>query len=522
MTIAVTDISVETLHQTFELIKTIVGRIAKAKPDLTKTPDLEATLQDIDKFSRRADANHRTRLSDDYLSELAGILDPFELGLADDEVQFLKEQKATPSETTSSSRDREIKTPSSGETMLVTKKNAFEEMMKTAGKSKTPSSSQTSTSTKLVKKAVVSSSKPTDVIDIDDDDFDDSFLDQLSGGDLDMIEKKAKVASTMPKPVFPRSGFPVRHTPTAAAQKLNINVVPRKPIPPKPSAPSFKSKFMQEARREHKMGIAERGRAQIGGINPVLPAGSRLGTGLGAHTGEPRKIKMIESESSATDSSDEDNTGMKALAQRQKSPVKRAPIVPHKIKMMGSAMDDVLRVREERRNAQHRIKQRLRPDISDLHRYILSWDPQHVGPTPPHHPQYAALTSKLGPVPPTFPSAKQYEQTMLPLFLQELWSQSQQERPSMDSPVVIEVSARQYDDGFVDIDVFSKQMYGNFVNESDVVVLSQPGQSSRVLAKVQAFKKKQNIAQIKLRVSTLMDKNLVVPKTVWHMMKHFS
>ena len=92
----------------------------------------------------------------------------------------------------------------------------------------------------------------------------------------------------------------------------------------------------------------------------------------------------------------------------------------------------------------------------------------------------------------------------------------------MDSPVVIEVSARQYDDGFVDIDVFSKQMYGNFVNESDVVVLSQPGQSSRVLAKVQAFKKKQNIAQIKLRVSTLMDKNLVVPKTVWHMMRHFS
>jgi len=521
--LAVTDPSVETLHQTFELIKTIVGRIAKAKPDLTKAPDLEATLQDIDKFSRRADTNHRTRLSDDYLSELAGILDPFELGLADDEVQFLKEQKATPSETPSSSRDREIKTPSSGEPMLVTKRNAFEEMMKTAGRSKTPSSSQTSTSTKPVKKAVASSSKPTDVIDIDDDDFDDSFLDQLSGGDLDMIEKKAKVASTMPKPVFPRPGLPVRHTPTAAAQKLNINVVPRKPIlPSKSSAPSFKSKFMQEARREHKMGIAERGRAQIGGINPTLPASSRFGTGLGAHTGEPRKIKMIESESSATDSSDEDNTGMKALAKRQLSPIKRAAIVPPKIKMMGSAMDDVLRVREERRNAQHRIKQRLRPDISDLHRYVLSWDPQHVGPTPPHHSQYAALTSKLGPVPPTFPSAKQYEQTMLPLFLQELWSQSQQERPSMDAPSVIEVSARQYDDGFVDIDVFSKQMYGNFVNESDVVVLSQPGQSVRVLAKVQAFKKKQNVAQIKLRVSTLMDKNLVVPKTVWHMAKHFS
>jgi senataxin len=231
----------------------------------------------------------------------------------------------------------------------------------------------------------------------------------------------------------------------------------------------------------------------------------------------------VDSGSSASESSDEDNTGLKALNKRQKSPVKVVQRAPErKIQIMGSAMDDVMRVREERRNAQHRIKQRLRPDISDLHRYVLSWDPQHIGPTPPHHPQYAAVTSKLGPVPPSFPSAKQYEQVMLPLFLQELWSQSQQERPSMDAPIVVEVAARQYDDGFVDIDVFSKQIYGNFVTDSDVVVLSQPGQNVRVLAKVQAFKKKQNVANIKLRVSTLMDKNLVVPKTTWQMTKHFS
>jgi len=393
--------------------------------------------------------------------------------------------------------------------------------MKTAGKSsKTPTSSPASTSSKPAKKDSSSSSKPQEVIDIDEDDFDDSWMEQLSGGDLDMMERKAKVASTMPKPVFPRPAVPIRHTPTAAAQKLNINVVPRKPLPTRPAATSFKTKFMQDIRREHKMGQAERGR-QIGGITPRLPAASALGTGLGAYQA-PRKIKVIDSGSSASESSDEDNAGIKALSKRQKSPVKKPVVEERRIKIMGSAMDDVLRVREERRNAQHRIKQRLRPDISDLHRYILTWDPQHVGPTPPHHPQYAAVTSKLGPVPPTFPSAKQYEQTMLPLFLQELWSQCQQERPSMDAPMVIEVAARQYDDGFVDIDVFSKQMYGSFVTDSDVVILSQPGQSVKVLAKVQAFKKKQNVATIKLRVSTLMDKNLVVPKTTWQMTKHFS
>ena len=89
--------------------------------------------------------------------------------------------------------------------------------------------------------------------------------------------------------------------------------------------------------------------------------------------------------------------------------------------------------------------------------------------------------------------------------------------------MVVEVAARQYDDGFVDIDVFSKQMYGTFVNDSDVVILTQPGQNTiKVMAKVQAFKRKQNVATIKLRVSTLVDRNQVVAKTTWQMTKLFS
>jgi senataxin len=418
----------------------------------------------------------------------------------------------------------------------VTKRNAFEEMMKTAGKgkasSKTPSSSQTSTTTKQPTKVTTSTSSRAKekTIDVDDDEFDDGWLEELPAGDLDIIEKRAKVDLNTPKADLPKPGtlahaLTTRHQPTSGAAKLNINVAPRRPIPTKPSAPSFKTKFMQEMRKEHRIGQAERARAPVGGGIAKLSGASAIGSGLGAYTGPPRSIKRMEdSGSSASESSDEDNSGLKEMAKRQKSPVKRFTIEPaaRGIKVIGNAMDDVMRQREERRNAQHRTKQRLRPDISDLHRFVLSWDPQHIGPTPPHHAQYAAQTSKLGPVPSTFPSAKQYEQVMLPLFLQELWAQSQQEKPS-DAPMVVEVASRQYDDGFVDIDVFSKQMYASFVNDSDIVILSQPGQSGRtVLAKVQAFKKKQNVATIKLRVSTLMDRNLVVPKTTWHMTKHFS
>jgi hypothetical protein len=66
-------------------------------------------------------------------------------------------------------------------------------------------------------------------------------------------------------------------------------------------------------------------------------------------------------------------------------------------------------------------------------------------------------------------------------------------------------------------------MYGSFVTDSDVVVLSQPGKPVRpVMAKVQAFKKRQNIATIKLRILALNDQKELSAKGVWQMTKHFS
>jgi senataxin len=520
--------SVETSHQTVELIKTIVGRIAKAKPDLSRSPDLESTLQDIDKFARRAGINYRTRLSDDVLSELADILDPFDLGLGDDEVQFVREQKTAES---SSSRDRDFKPlpPATPASAPAVRKNAFAEMMRSAGaKPVSKASSSSQPISKQLSKATAStptSSKPKPKpIDLEDYENDD-FFDKLAASDLDMIENRAKRTIDMPKTARPPPVAAIRHQQTPAAQKLNINVVPRKPVQStSTSSGRFKSKFMQEMRREHKFGQAERNRAPIGGVVPKLPQASALGSGLGAYTGPPRSIKpMPDSGSSASESSDEENKGIKALVKRQKSPVKKVAEQPRTIKILGSAMDDLMRSREEKRAAQHRIKQRLRPDVSALHRYVLSWDPQHVGPKPPHHPRFAAECSKLGPVPATFNGAKQYEQVMLPLFLQELWAQTQQEKPSSDMPMLVEISTRAYEDDFLDIDVFSKQMYGTFVTDSDVVVLSQPGKPVRpVMAKVQAFKKRQNIATIKLRILALNDQKELSAKGVWQMTKHFS
>lgn len=526
MAVADTDRSIETLHQTFELIKTIVGRIAKSEPDLSKNPDLEATLQEIDKFARQADKNHLTRLTAEYTSELAGLLDPFDLALADDEVQFVREERTV--ETTTRDRDEKPFKPLPPAESIAPKRNAFAEMMKQAGgksaSTKTPSQASSSGSKPTVK----SKSKPPAPIDVDDYDYDDvSWLDGLGEQNLDMMEKKAKVAITMPKPVMPKSTLPVRHVPSSAAQKLNIDVRPRQAPPPasRPAGSSFKSKFMQEMRREQKLDNMAK-RPQIGGVVPKLPPASGLGTGLGAYTGPPRKIKpMVDSGSSASESSDEDNKGIKALVKRQKSPVKRAPLEPtRRVQVMQTSVDHAWKQREERRAAQQRIKARLRPDMTPLFRYILSWNPDHVGSTPPHHAKWAAECSKLVNVPVTFQGAGQYEQVMLPLFLQELWAQTQQDKRN-EPPVQVEVSSRAYEDEFIDMEVTIHEAlrFDWFVNESDIVVLRQPGSTARpVLAKVQAFKRKPTNSAVKLRIVSLVDQRELAAKSKWILMKHFS
>lgn len=526
--------SIETLHQTFELIKTIVGRIAKNKPNLADAEELESTLQDIDKFSRRAGNNYKTRLSDDYLSELAGILDPFDLALADDEVQFVREDKS--SETSTSKRSEGPFKPLPAPVQATsTKKNAFDELMKSAGgKTTSKSSSPSSSNMRVVKKPEALSSgasskdkpkvKAADVIDIEDDDFDDGWLEAFSGNDLEIIEKRAKVTTGMPPTARPKPALPVRHQPSAAAQKLNINVVPKqKPPPPKPAG-KFTSKLMQEMRREHKLDQAKRPPLPVGGVVRNLPAASALGTGLGAYTGPPRKIKPMEdSGSSASESSDEDNKGIKALVNKQKSPAKR-PLEPaRRIQVMPTAVDHALKQREDRRLAQQRTKQRLRPDLTPLFRYILSWNPDHNGSTPPHHAKFVAECSRLGKVPTTFNGAKQYEQTMLPLFLQELWSQSQQER-SFEAAVKVEISTRAYEDDFLDIDLIIPEIpFQWYINDTDIVVLRQPGLPTRpLLAKVQAFKRKPVGSAVKLRILNVMDQREIAAKSKWTIAKHFS
>ncbi|WVW79753.1 hypothetical protein I302_101723 [Kwoniella bestiolae CBS 10118] len=495
---------VETLFQTHQLIKTILGRISRSSPDLSKNPTLEKTLQEIDKFCRKSSRSYTSRLTDDLLSELSDLLGPF--NLADtDEIQFVKRVSggtATP--------EPEATKPKSKPVM----RNAFEEMMKASGKTPPP------------KEKPKSVTKPPKVIDVDD--FDDDFLSNLSATDLDIIEKRAKISAKDGKPTISRPTAPKLATsarPQVPSNKLHVNLT-QKPAPAPKTATSFTSKFMREMKMQHNQSVSERKRTEIGGVVPRLPAASALGTGLGAYTGSRAKVvEPVDSGSSASESSDEEKGAMANLVAKQKPLPQIKPVEKRSIKILDAGTNEVLRRNEERRANAHATKMRLKPDLNPLYRYVLSWNPDHTGSNAPHGPKYATELSNMRNVPTTFGSAKQYEQVMLPLYLQELWSQCNKEgsngNPGVAVPV--EISSRQYEDDFIEIDLTVVGPTGDFyANETDVITLRQPGNPNAIFAKVQAYKRKPKEIAIKVRILASMDQKELSGRSKWQLRKHLS
>lgn len=508
--------SIETLFQTHQLIKTILQRISKSTTDVSKNPALERTLLDIDKFCRKASRSFTSRLSDDLLSELSELLEPFNL-VDDSEVQFVKEVKPKSSSDVVTSRES---TPNISKSSMskAPVRNAFAEMMKASG-GKLASSNKTSTSTAKSKP-----SAPSDVIDVDD--FDDDFLSNISASDLDLIEKRAFMKESArqapPKPSI-QSRLSTSARPHMPSNKLHVDLTYK--APPKPAS-SFQSKVMQDIRREHYASIHERKRLEAGQVAPKLPTASALGSGLGAYTGppKPRVIEPEDSGSSASDSSDDERTAMKGLLSKQKSPAKPIrPIVEKRsIRVLGDPIAEIHRRNEDRRAKAHATKMRLKPDLSSLYRYILSWDPDHPGQSPPHGAKFAAELSDMRVVPTTFHNPKHYERIMLPLFLQELWSQCANDQVQVGPAVPVEVASRQYEDDFVEIDLMVVGRGDFYCNDSDLVTLRQPNNPKGIFAKIMAFKKHPKGSMIRARIMSVMDQKELCGKSKWQLRKHVS
>ncbi|KAJ3513039.1 hypothetical protein NLJ89_g3171 [Agrocybe chaxingu] len=234
------------------------------------------------------------------------------------------------------------------------------------------------------------------------------------------------------------------------------------------------------------------------------------------------------SEDSSSDSSDSDDAGdassaLAALGRFPKSPHKSIPRAKPTERRSIKILDipshrNPLEVRFKRRQGtQQRL---LRPDISDLHRVILSWDYNHADSAPPGEPL------SLLPVPDRFNDVGHYLKVFKPLLLSECWAQLLQSKEEMKEFYQCQVAERQFvndwlDIGFVFADSVKKTF---FLLETDIVLLQQPSRQKSVLGKVNSYRAAKDKIQTNVRFycqSGPGDPGLQVG-TSWQIAKVFS
>ena len=156
-----------------------------------------------------------------------------------------------------------------------------------------------------------------------------------------------------------------------------------------------------------------------------------------------------------------------------------------------SAIERVSRKEEARR-----VALRLKPDISSLHRTILSWDYEHNGPEPP------GPKLQLNRVPDRFSDVQQYRRIFEPLLLMECWAQIQQSKDEPRDSCQCQISNRQYTDDWIDMDiVFTETLPKDYsLMDTDIVLLKNTDGTKRYLAKTQFYKNSQTGVQATLRL----------------------
>ncbi|EIN12594.1 hypothetical protein PUNSTDRAFT_118369 [Punctularia strigosozonata HHB-11173 SS5] len=229
------------------------------------------------------------------------------------------------------------------------------------------------------------------------------------------------------------------------------------------------------------------------------------------------------SSSSEDEESEGDERGLKglaALANLQSTPKIKKP-ERRQVKLLDiptgkNPMQERLNKRDDiRRNGL-----RLKPDISGLHRAVLSWDYDHNGNEPPFKEP-----PKLLRVPDSFRDHDQYRSVFEPLLLLECWAQIVQSKDEPAETYECQLISRQFVDDWMDVDITIGESVRKdwSLGETDIVLLRQPESKRAMLAKVQTYRASPRGIQATLRCSNRAggDSSLQL-NTTWRVRKVFS
>jgi ATP-dependent RNA/DNA helicase, senataxin len=289
---------------------------------------------------------------------------------------------------------------------------------------------------------------------------------------------------------------------TKGAQKYAAMVAARPPAPLTKKPLPVNEAFLRQRQADKEARLkADREKAKE--LRGLAEAGSGLNSIRLIAKDHNVKGDLMATSSSSSESDDSDDDLDRELFG---SPLKKSkgPTRPSRsdIKMLKEVPKMPVKLKRQVRSARD-MRARIAPDLSALHRVLLSWDYFHTGEYPPgsNAEQFQKLPAK-------FPSPEHYKSLFLPLLLLEAWQSFVKAREENSfKNLEIKVANRSNVDSFIEISTLMPvdENFNRDVGEGDVVLLSTsktPSQSpdhEHCLARVHKISRKRQGLEILYR-----------------------